>query len=229
MPKPKESDLYPAVKSYLESQGYEVKAEVGAVDVMGLRGGDDPVIIELKAGFSLSLFHQAVARQAVTDDVYICVPRQSGGRSGKALKDSARLCRRLGLGLMTVRLRDGFTEVHCDPGPYRPVKSKTRKGRLLREFQRRVGDPNLGGQTRAGLVTAYRQDAILCARHLAAQGAAKGSVVAKATGVARATRIMADDHYGWFERVATGIYGLTPKGAEAVEGMERALPDAAAP
>ncbi|MEM6914544.1 MAG: DUF2161 family putative PD-(D/E)XK-type phosphodiesterase, partial [Pseudomonadota bacterium] len=25
-----------------------------------------------------------------------------------------------------------------------------------------------------------------------------------------------DDHYGWFEKVETGVYGLTPKGAEAV-------------
>ena len=40
--------------------------------------------------------------------------------------------------------------------------------------------------------------------------------VAKLSGVARARPIMADDHYGWFERVSTGIYGLTPKGAAAV-------------
>jgi len=216
MTKPKESDLYRAVKTCLETQGYDVKAEVGAVDVMGVRGSDDPVIVELKTGFSLSLVHQAIARQAITDNVYICVPRGSGRRFGKALKDNTALCRRLGLGLMTVRLRDGFTEVHCDPGPYRPVKSKLRKGRLLREFQRRAGDPNLGGQTRAGLVTAYRQDAIRCAEHLSRLGASKGSLVASATGVARATRIMADDHYGWFERVSTGIYTLTPKGHEAL-------------
>ncbi len=215
-PKPKESDLYPAVKALLQEQGYEVKAEVGAVDVMGLRDNDDPVIIELKTGFALSLFHQAVARQAVTDTVYVCVPRRSGRRFAKVLKDNLGLCRRLGLGLMTVRLWDGFIEVHCDPGPFRPVKSKPRKGRLLREFQRREGDPNLGGQTRVGLVTAYRQDALLCLAHLEREGATKGALVAKATGVDRATRIMADDHYGWFERITTGIYDLSPKGRAAM-------------
>ena len=88
-------------------------------------------------------------------------------------------------------------------------------GRRQEQFQRRVGDPNLGGQTRIGLVTAYRQDAILCAGHLAENGPTKGAVVARATGVGRATRIMADDHYGWFERVATGVYALTPKGQAA--------------
>jgi hypothetical protein len=87
---------------------------------------------------------------------------------------------------------------------------------LLREFARRVGDPNRGGATRKGLVTAYRQDALRCAACLSRNGPTKGAVVAKETAVAKATRIMADDHYGWFERVETGIYGLTPKGSEAL-------------
>jgi hypothetical protein len=28
---------------------------------------------------------------------------------------------------------------------------------------------------------------------------------------------MADNHYGWFERVGTGIYALSPKGVKATE------------
>lgn len=216
MSKPRETDLYPPVKAYLEGQGYEVKAEIGAVDVMALRGDDNPVIVELKVGFSLSLFLQAVDRKGVTDDVYICVPRGAGAVFSKALKDNTRLCRRLGIGLLSVRLRDGFVEAHSDPAPYRPVKSAKRKGRLLREFQRRVGDPNSGGQTRVGLVTAYRQDAILCAGYLVENGASKGAVVAAATGAKAATRIMASDHYGWFERVSLGVYQVTPKGVEAL-------------
>ena len=217
MKKPKETDLYLPVKTFLQGQGYEVKGEVGAVDVMGLRGGDDPVIVELKTGFSLSLFHQGVERQAVSDDVYICVPRGKGRAFQAALKRNLALCRRLRLGLLTVRLRDGLVEAHCDPVPYRTTKSKARRGRLLREFQRRVGDPNSGGQTRVGLVTAYRQDAILCASYLADNGPCKGAVVAGATGVAVATRIMAADHYGWFERVSTGVYQVTPKGRDDVK------------
>jgi hypothetical protein len=27
---------------------------------------------------------------------------------------------------------------------------------------------------------------------------------------------MSDDHYGWFERVSTGIYAITPKGLQAM-------------
>lgn len=212
MTKPRETDLYPPVKSYLEAQGYEVKGEIGAVDVMAVRGDEDPVLVELKLGFSLALLHQGIARQAVTDAVYLAVPKGNG----KAMKDNLALCRRLGLGLMMVRLRDGFVEVLADPAPYRPRKSKPRKGRLLREFARRVGDPNAGGATRVGIVTSYRQDALRCATFLVDHGESKGAVVAKGAEVPTATRIMAADHYGWFERVAVGVYMLTPKGAEAL-------------
>ena len=211
MTKPRETDLYPPVKSYLEAQGYEVKGEVGAVDVMAVRGDEDPVLVELKLGFSLALLHQGVARQTVTDAVYLAVPK------GKTSKDNLALCRRLGLGLMAVRLRDGFVEVLADPAPYKPRKVAARKGRLLREFARRVGDPNAGGATRVGIVTSYRQDALRCATFLVDYGESKGAVVAKGGGVPSATRIMAADHYGWFERVATGIYMLTPKGVEALK------------
>ena len=127
----------------------------------------------------------------------------------------------MGLGLITVRLRDNHLEVHCDPGPYAPRKSKPRRSHLLREFARRVGDPNTGGATRVGLVTAYRQDAIRCAQHLADVGPSKGAAVAKATGVKRATTMMRADHYGWFMRVETGIYGLTPKGEAALAPPEQ--------
>jgi hypothetical protein len=217
MPAPtiKETDLYPPIKRMLEGQGYIVKGEIGAVDVVAVRSDEEPLIVELKTGFSLSLFHQAIARQAITDAVYIAVPR-AGKMFSKALADNKALCRRLGLGLITVRMADGFVEVHADPEPYRPRQSKIRKARLLREFAKRVGDPNKGGATRRGLVTAYRQDALQCLRVLSREGPLKASQVAKQSGVTRARTIMADDHYGWFERVSTGIYGLTPKGAAAV-------------
>lgn len=214
----READLYLPVKRLLEGQGYTVKGEVGAADVVALRvGEDEPVIVELKAGFSLSLFHQAVDRQALTDAVYVAVPRGTGRASLKALSENRKLCRRLGLGLITVRLSDGFVEVHCDPEAYRPRASKPRKTRLLREFARLVGDPNKGGATRRNLVTAYRQEALMCLRFLSAKGPTKASTVAKDTGVVHARRLMADNHYGWFERGATaGIYALSPKGLAAV-------------
>lgn len=208
---PRETELYPPVKAFLEGQGYVVKAEVGGADVVACRGDEDPVVVELKTGFSLALVHQGIARQTVTDWVYLAVPRPAGAGARKGMLANVALCRRLGLGLLTVRLRDGHVEPLVDPGPFAPRKSAVRRGRLLREFARREGDPNTGGAHRAKIVTAYRQDALRCAAQLAA-GPARGAEVAAATGVKRATRIMADDHYGWFERVSRGVYALTPAG-----------------
>ena len=211
-----ETDLYPPIKAYLEAEGYEVKAEIAGADVVACRGDEEPVIVELKTSFSLTLLQQGVARLAISDAVYLAVPRAAGLRGWKALKANIKLARRLGLGVITVRPSDGFVEVHVDPGPYAPRKSPPRKARLLREFARREGDPNTGGSARVPLMTAYRQDALRCADFLARHGPSRGVDVARATGVEAATRMMAADHYGWFERVTRGVYSLTPKGEAAL-------------
>lgn len=235
--KPKETELYAPVKALLEGQGYEVKGEIGKADIVAVRTGDDgkvqdPIVVELKTAFSLSLFHQGIDRQNLTDDVYIAVPRNTGKPFLKSLKNNKSLCRRLGLGLITVRLKDGFTEIHLDPAPYQPRQSKIKKSRLLREFATRVGDPNEGGAARrTHIITAYRQDALRCVQYLHHHGPTKASIIAKAITVTRARTIMAADHYGWFERVNVeqdgkvlkGIYGITPKGELAVVEFKDAL------
>ncbi len=219
----RETELYPPIKAFLEGQGWEVKAEIGAVDVMACREGDPPLIVELKVSFSLSLVHQAIARQMVTELVYIAVPRKAGKPFQSTLKNMKMLCRRLGIGLLTVRMTDGLVEAQCDPAPFQPRKIKVKKARLLREFSRRTGDPNVGGAARDGvMVTAYRQDAQACAVYLFEHGAAKGAEIAKATGVTVATKLMRDNHYGWFEPIDRGVYGLTEVGAVAVGSMDGA-------
>jgi hypothetical protein len=211
----RESDLYPAVKAFLEAQGYEVKSEIGHLDVLARRGDEPPVVVELKLTFSLALVLQGVERQSLFDHVYLAVPI---GPKGWALryKDMIRLCRRLGLGLLAVKPGPApAVEAHLDPGPYAPRKNLPKADRLLREFDRRLGDPNLGGTTGIKRMTAYRQDALRCAAHLAAEGPTSPAKIAHATGVLRAASILRDDHYGWFERVTRGVYTLTPVGLGA--------------
>ncbi len=210
----RESTLYAPVKALLVQQGYDVKGEVGAADLVAVRGDEPPVIVELKLRISLALYHQAVARLRITDAVYIAVPRPTGRTARRAVRDNLALCRRLGLGCITVR--DGQAEVLCDPGPFAPRKNKNAQVKLLRAFQRLQGDPNEGGATRHGIVTAYRQEALRCAAYLAEEGAHRGRDVASATGVKTATRMMRDNHYGWFERVETGVYGLTEAGRKGL-------------
>ncbi len=218
-----ETDLYPPVKQLLEGQGYEVKAEIGAADIVALRGKEQPVIVELKTGFSLTLVHQAIERLKVTDLVYVAIPEWKGRSGWKAFVANRTLCRRLGLGLITVNKTLDAATVHLDPGPYAPKKSKPKQTRLLKEFQHRVGDPNEAGSTRVKLVTSYRQDALRCLRLLSDEGPLKASNVAERVKVSRARDIMSDDHYGWFERVERGIYAITPKGETALSEYQSEL------
>jgi hypothetical protein len=118
--------------------------------------------------------------------------------------------------------KNAGVEAHLDPGPYTPRKNAKAVGRLLKEFERRVGDPNTGGTTGVKRVTAYRQDALRCAAYLKTHGPTKAADVSKATGVETATRLMRIDHYGWFERVERGVYQLTPKGMAGLEDYDLA-------
>lgn len=215
MTKIRETDLYDPIKAFFEALGYDVKAEIGAADVMARRDGEAPVIIELKIGFSLTLLQQAIERQKITDQVYVAVGRWKGRAGWKAFKGNLALCKRLGIGVFSVDCLAGSVQLHHEPAPFQPRKVKRRQTRLMSEFERREGDPNKGGATRAGLVTSYRQEALRCAAYLAENGATKGAVVAKATEVKRATRVMADNHYGWFERLEVGVYDLSIAGKKA--------------
>ena len=205
-----ETELYLPVKRFLEAQGYAVKAEIGDCDVLAVRGEEPPVIVELKTGFNLQLLLQGIDRQTVTDSVYLAIPESKRTLS----PDNLRLCKRLGLGLLVVS--KDWVEAYLDPAPYQPRKAPRRKAVLLKEFQRRVGDPNSGGSSKRPLVTAYRQDALRCVKFLRNTGASKVSDIVAQTKVERAATILRGDVYGWFVREDRGIYSLSPKGEAAL-------------
>lgn len=212
-----ETDLYEPVKTFLEAQGYEVKAEVSGCDVVAVRGDEPPVVVELKTRFNLELLLQAADRLSVSDTVYIAVadgPRSGlRGRGKRALK----LCRMLGFGVLLVRLPKtgaGHVTPVQDPGIYQPRRNPRRSKRLLKEFVERVGDPNTGGATRMPIITAYRQSALRLVASLESGEASTREIRAN-TGVEQASTILQRNVYGWFDRAARGVYGLSPKGREA--------------
>jgi hypothetical protein len=214
----KESDLYPPLKRFLQSQGYEVKGEVQDCDVLAVRGDEEPVVVELKLLLNLDLILQAVERLSLSSKVYLGVPPRCGVLKKKSRR-VMKLVRMLGLGLITIdpALRTGSVSVLQDPGEYRPRKSNPRKERLLGEFVKRVGDPNLGGaDKRRGVMTAYRQRALVIARHLQSNGANKAFEIARDLGEPKARDILYKNVYGWFERVSRGVYDLSPRGRREI-------------
>jgi len=217
-----EAMLYGPVKRFLERCGYEVKGEVHGCDLVARRDDEPPVIVELKLRFTLALVLQGIDRLRLSERVYLAVPRPSRGQRGArgmrgTVPDAPRvrhLCRRLGLGLILVG-RDRVTIVE-EPAPYRPRPAKQRALRLIAEFDRRIGDMNVGGRARAPILTAYRQDALRVAGALAARGPMRVAELRGLTGVAGAARLLQRDVYGWFLRVGRGTYALSDKGRAAL-------------
>ena len=215
-----EAELYGPIKQFLEGQGYTVKGEIGVCDIVAVRGDEPPVVVELKVRLNLALILQAVDRLRIADPVYVAF-RIGQGQSATwrtRSKQVKSLLRRLGLGLLTVSAKGRVTAV-LDPAPYRPRPNKRGHARLLTEFAQRVGDPEAGGSASRQRLTAYRQDALRCARELGDAGVLALGALRERSGVERAGPILRANHYGWFERVKHGHYTLAPKGhAELPQG-----------
>jgi len=227
-----ETELAAPVTAFLAGQGYEVKSEVGSCDLVAVRAGEPPVVVELKNRFSLDLLLQGVDRLSVSDAVYVAFPAESAGGAWKRRRRSVlKTCRRLGLGILVLRAQPGGGYAvlpELDPAPYRPRLDAGRRRRLLKEFANRVGDPNTAGSTRVKIVTAYRQDALRLAAALA-DGAAQP--VAALRPLARsvpAARLLQQNVYGWFERERRGHYRLTPAGTAALATFAEVVRELAA-
>ena len=208
-----ETALYPTIKRFLETAGFRVKGEVNGCDVVAVRDGDPPqlTVVEMKRGFSLELLLQAVDRVRAADEVWL-VPASRGGRDRD--RRVHRLCRLVGFGLMAVDTAHDRVEVLAEPGPYRLRPDARRRGRLLSEHARRVGDPSPGGSTRQPIMTAYRQRAIACVALLRAGPGRPRDLRAVAPD---SGAILLDNVYGWFERTERGVYRLSRLGEAALQ------------
>ena len=92
------------------------------------------------------------------------------------------------------------------------ISSKKRR-MVLEEFSGRHGDYNVGGSTRKKLVTVYREAAI----HIGALLNSHGPLAVKqlktmGTDPDKTSKILQDNHYGWFQRISRGVYSITDQG-----------------
>ncbi|MDM7982563.1 MAG: DUF2161 family putative PD-(D/E)XK-type phosphodiesterase [Rhizobium sp.] len=214
-----ETSLYLPVKSFLEQAGYTVKGEIGGCDLVGLSDEDPPVVVvcELKLSFNLELILQAVDRASVADEVWIAGRVSAKGKGRESDKRYRDLCRRLGIGMLGVGDNGTVNVIVASVSPM-PRTNPKRRSRLMREHQKRKGDPVIGGSTRTPQMTAYRQQALGCAAALAAGPLKVRDIRAS---VPEAGKILQANVYGWFERVERGVYGLTPAGQEALERWQK--------
>ena len=225
----KETDLYLPLKKFLEKQGYDVKAEVENCDVVAVKvpaaneKAPPPTILELKLLLNLEVILQAVDRLILSPLVYIGVPNSCGALKKAKRKRIVKLLKMLGLGLVAINLKRNTVEIIVDPTSYQPRQSKPRQQWLIDEFKARIGDPNLGGaSTKAGRMTAYKQQAIEIANYLSKHGATKASDIAKSLEVPKSRAIVYDNHYGWFQNVSRGIYDLSDFGKALLNEKKQA-------
>ena len=221
-----ESSLYLPVKRFLEKLGFEVKGEVCGCDLVALDGGSPTAVVigELKLTFTLDLVLQAVDRSAACDEIWLAVRASRRGRGRESDPRVKKLCRLLGLGLLSV-LASGKVEVLVEPVPWRPRRDAKRRSRIVDEHRRRRGDPAAGGSTRQPIMTAYRQQALACAAAMANAPARPRDLKASAPD---APKILLNNVYGWFVRVERGVYALSEAGRAALVRWRAHLPDAAA-
>lgn len=222
-----ETSLYLPVKAFLEAAGYVVKGEVGGCDLVGLSDAEPPVVVvcELKLSFNLELLLQAVDRAAMSDEVWIAARVSAKGRGRETDKRYRDLCRRLGIGMLGVSDTGEVSIIVSSVSPM-PRTNPKRRTRLVREHQRRHGDPAIGGSTRAPIMTAYRQQALLCASALERGLARPRDMKAIAP---KAGPILRDNVYGWFVRMEKGVYALTPAGQAALLRWPQAVLSEPAP
>lgn len=184
----------------------------------GVSNADPPVVVvcEMKLAFNLELVMQGFQHAAFGDEVWLAARASKTGKGREADARFRNLCRRLGFGVLAVSAA-GQVDVIVAPFAATPRRDPRRRSRLLDEHRRCVGDPQKGGGLGKPIMTAYRQDRIICARSLLS-----GSQTPKQlkTLVPRAPAILRSNVYGWFFRESGGIYGLTESGRAAVTLVE---------
>ncbi|WP_422657937.1 DUF2161 family putative PD-(D/E)XK-type phosphodiesterase [Paenibacillus sp. EC2-1] len=178
-----EAELYAPLKAFFELHGYDIKGEVRNCDMVGMKETlVEPLIVEMKKTFNLALLLQGMERLKMSSLVYLAVEksRTKKGAVNQRWSEISGLCRKLGLGLITVtfyKTKAPFVEVLCEPGEGNGSdqrKAPRKRERLLIEFRERSGDYNTGGVTRAKLVTAYREKTLRVAAALQQLSKAEG-------------------------------------------------------
>lgn len=221
-----ETALYLPVKRFLEKLGFTVKGEVGGCDLVALSGDDPPIVVigELKQSFNLELVLQAVDRASAADEVWLAARLSLRGKGRESDARYRNLCRRLGFGMLAVT-GNGSVEVIVKPPTSAPRRDPRKRSRLVAEHNKRIGDPAMGGSTRAPIMTAYRQQALACASALSAGPQRVRDLRAHFPD---AGKILLHNVYGWFDRAERGIYVLTDAGRAALKRWPQQPVDLAA-
>jgi hypothetical protein len=116
--------------------------------------------------------------------------------------------------LAAAETSSSYMAAAADPAP--TGRARKRASKLLKEFEGRSGDYNVGGSTGRKLVTAYWERALQCALALRCHGPSSPRSIRDWTNCVNAGNLLRDNYYGWFAKVEKGIYRITSVGEQAL-------------
>lgn len=211
-----EKALYLPIKKLLESKGYQIKAEVKDIDMVGIKD-DYTIAVELKTSISLKLIYQAIDRQKLCDKVYIGLPKTAFKSHKANIRQFVYLLKRLDIGLIQVD-QDQAT-LFMESEGFDMVKSKNqnkhKKKSVLKEFSLRQNDLNVGGM-KGQKMTHYRERVIKIAEYLNEFKTGSPKEIKAFTGVFDTPNILQKNYYLWFKKVERGVYTLSLMGEKAL-------------
>lgn len=217
-----EKDLYPILKAYLINLGFEVKAELQNIDIVG-KMDDLFIAVEMKEKLSTRLMYQGLKRNHITDYVYLAIPRPTSRvLKSKMFHEKKTIIRHLELGLILVDVDKESVEVLLDPLHYNFKRNKKKRRQLLKEFSLRQTSLNVGGVTKTKIITAYRELALQIALFLKDEPKSTKEI-RDYTNRKKSTNILQKNFYGWFKRIERGVYTLTVIGRKALIDYEEVL------
>lgn len=223
----KEEDLYDPVSKLFLKQGFSVRSEVKACDVVAVRDGVT-VVVELKKTFQLKLVYQALERQKLADYVFVAIPRPVSGQKTKNWWNMLALLKRLDIGLILVALDSEISgaQVVTVPETAMKIRNGKKQKNFQTEFISRSDEYNKGGVTKKKIATAYREKSIELACVLERFGEMSLSDLRILGFDEKSLQILAKNFYHWFVRIDKGVYGLSDKGREELEkGQFRSIVD----
>ena len=220
----KETDLYEPIKKYFEKKGYRINAEVNGADI-ALDKDTQLIIVEIKKNLNITLLYQCIERQKIADFVYMAIPRPTY-RQRKNFKLAQHIVCSLGIGLITVAMDSPtkLVEVVIDKentSISHLRKNQKKRTQLIKEINGRNMNLNKGGSTKVKLNTAFREKCVCIACAMENYGEIDPKTLVKKHNLPNDTRrILYQNMYGWFDRVARGIYILNDKGRNALNSGE---------
>ena len=208
----KEADMYEPIRQLLNGLGFIVRGEVKNCDIAAIKG-EELWVVEMKLSANLTLLYQAMERKAITDYVFIAIPRPKNSRA-KNFSLLKKIISKLELGLILVSIDSPVPLAEIAIHPTTSKKTSPKKSESVRKEILGRSSDTIGGAANTRVSTAYREKCIKIACMLEVQGELNSRELLRLGCEKDTATILRLNHYGWFTKTENGKYTLSAAGKE---------------